>query len=180
MKVKTLFFAALVIVLASSCSKKVYFNTQIHETLEVSDIPVTNLQFYNDKKIVLKRKLTSATTRIESGTVQLKDGEYIHFLILNKKTPGICKKTNDDELNIAFESGDGKFLKFKRIKGKDLSREYELILDGPNNSTTSPKVIYDGMEYFVHQGKDVRLMVERDDVSKVKVKKDRMKGVKIR
>ncbi len=180
MKVKTLFFAILVVMLASSCSKRVYFNTQMQKTLEVADIPVTGLQFYNDEKIVLKRKLKSETTMVESGTVQLKDGEYIHFLILQKKTPGVCKKNENDELSIAFEQGDGKLLKFKNIKGKDMSKEYELLLDGPNNTFDSPKVIYDGMEYFVHQGKDVRLMVKRDDVSKVKVKKERMKGVKIR
>lgn len=180
MKVKTLIFLVALASVASSCSKKVYFNNQMRGNLEVAAIPLTGLQFYNDQKIVLKRKLKSESTKVQSGTVQLKDGEYIHFLILKKKTPGVCKELSKNELSIAFEQGEGKLLKFKHIKRKDLSRGYELVLNASKSKAASPKVFYNGKEYFIHQGEDAKLMVKRDDISKVKVKKQRMKGVKIK
>jgi len=181
MKIKTLLLVVVVLsALTSSCSKKVYFNNQMRETLEVANIPLTGLQFYNDKKIVLKRKLKSGSTEVESGKVKLKKGEHIHFLILKKKTPGVLKNINGNELSIAFENGEGKQLFFEDSPNHGRKIDYQLNVEY-NHKKKRATIIYDGKEYILHEhGRDARLMVKKDDLNKIKVKKSRMKGVRLK
>jgi hypothetical protein len=181
MRTKTLLPLIVVGILMTSCARKVHFNNQIRETLEAANIPLKSIQFYNDKKLVLRRELAQDETAVESGTVKYKNGKSIHFLILPAETPGVCKKVEDDKLTIVFDSGEGKELEFRNLQGESEKSQYQLFDEGWKVGKNKTKIIYGGKEYSIHQEKrHIKLLIKKGDYNKIKIQKTRMKGVKVR
>lgn len=177
MKAKTLVLTlAVASIFLSSCAKQVYFNQDIKGKLESANIKPTDLQFYTDQKIVLRKDFKSSGTKVESGKVKLEKGQEINFVIFKANTPGVCKSYTDDELKIAFEEGKGKLLTFRKVNnGK--SAAYQLVVPKKNSNE---KIMYGGAEHTLHEhGFTTRLKIEKSSLDDVKIKKERVKGLRV-
>ncbi len=178
MRTKTLFvLVAVASIFLSSCAKIVYFNQDIKGKLASANIQPTDLQFYTDEKIVLRKDFHNSDTKIESGKVKFENGQKIEFLIFKAKTPGICKSYTDDELKIAFEEGDGKVLTFKKLKNGGKVGQYQLVVPQPNSNEN---IIYGGFNYTLHEhGRTAKLKIAKSNLDNVTVKKNRVKGLRV-
>ena len=178
MRIKTLVASlAIASIFLTACAKKVYFNQDIKGKLESANIKPTDLQFYTDEKIVLRKDFKKSDTKVESGKVKLEKGKKIDFLIFKANTPGICKSYNDDELKIAFENGDGKVLTFKKLQSGGKKGQYQLVVPEANSGK---KIMYGGFEHTLHEhGYTTKLKIEKSNLDNVKVKKSRVKGLRV-
>jgi hypothetical protein len=195
---KILFIAVVLPFLLSSCSfyKKAFhvaktpFTSKERRLLESNDISLEKIQFYNDKKIVLKRELDSADTKVKSGLVQLENGKYINIVTLEKETPGTCTGVTDSSILVSFEDGDNSQMMF--IHSTNEAAPYTLhTIDG--------KISYQNQQYDVHissgpsitssvQTKDKRmkpiettsLLIKKNVTHSKKIKKRVMKGHKVK
>ena len=76
-KYKYLLITIISVFIFSSCSKTMYFTKDMRYTLYKSKIPVNSVQFYNSRKIVLKRVLTKAETKVARGEIKFENGQYV-------------------------------------------------------------------------------------------------------
>lgn len=165
------------LLLVSGCAPKVYFTNDIRSRIENANIPLTELQYYNDRKVTLKRQLTSGTTEVKSGKVKLENGMYIHYIFLNPKTPGICKQIYDNKLGIAFESGSRNILAFGQSE-EGSSDPYQIFAIEWVNGIG--RINYEGKDYYIQpEGGNAKLMIRKSVLNKIDVDKRRMKGLKI-
>jgi hypothetical protein len=169
------FFVAVVsLLMFSSCSNTIYFTKDMRYTLYKSKIPVSNVQFYNSRKIVLKRNLSYAETKVARGEIKFENGQYVEEIIIPKNTPGVAVGTGRNYLNVAFENGRNRDLKFS-LNEKDL---YQLTPQSWDNDYG--KVVYDTLIYFLEPGSDRALLkVKKDNIYNFERKKRVVKGITV-
>jgi len=178
MKAKVLGIFFLVCFLFTCCTPKVYFTKDIRNRIESANISLNNIQYYNDRKVILRRELESGYTKVQSGKVKLENGRYINYIILGSKTPGICTNSFTDKLNIAFESGQGTSLTFGLSPETGNFSRYQIF--ALQWTGQIGKIEYDGETYYIQQkGSGAQLMIKKKVLNKIDVEKRRMKGVRI-
>lgn len=125
---RALIYIALVVVLiATSCSQKIVFTAKLRDKLEKQDVNLKDIQFYNSDKITLEREEERPEEySVRSGTVKVEEGRTIEEVIIKKKTPGVCVEAHPYHLNISFEPGSDKVLKFGRKAGNHLTNSFKL------------------------------------------------------
>ncbi|MFB6257197.1 MAG: hypothetical protein ABEH38_00770 [Flavobacteriales bacterium] len=101
------------------CSCKTYFTHGIKTDLEANNIDLKNIQYYNSKKILLKRYIKKSETKVAEGEVKTSQGRYIEEIIIEEDTKGICDSVGEEVLFIRFEPGKGKVLRFSRDNSTD-------------------------------------------------------------
>lgn len=170
----------LTLIFFTSCSRLVYFTRDVRERLENSNIPLTAIQYYNDKKVTLMRELESDHTDVQSGKVKFENGKYINYIILKQKTPGVCNTIFSDQFGISFEPGNDHTINFiEHFREYYNTYLYQIFaLEWINNVG---KVSYEGYIYnILPKGSDARLMIEKDVLNNIDIDKRRMKGIKIK
>ncbi|MEI8280652.1 MAG: hypothetical protein WCG87_12910 [Bacteroidota bacterium] len=194
---KTYLLLLTLTVFLSSCNlyKKVFhtaktpFTSRERKQLESNEISLEMVQFYNDKKIILKRTLDSAGTNIKSGEVQLENGKYINYVTLEKETPGKCVSFTDSTVSVTFEEGDNTQLVFMRPPNDNLP--YAL-------HTNNGEINYQGSKYRLHvnaasidniksktkgskySSANTGLLIKKNVLYSKKIQKRVMKGQKIK
>jgi len=128
MQIRALKYLILVVFLtATSCSQKIVFTSELRNKLEQQDVNLKKIQFYNSDKIVLSREQEKPEDySVRSGTVKIEEGKIIEEIVIKKKTPGVCIEVNPYHLNISFESGNDKYLKFGRKAGPQLGNTFKI------------------------------------------------------
>lgn len=164
---------------ASSCSRKIIFTPQLRAQLESQNIDLKDVQFYNSEKIVLKRvEEQPEEVLINEGAVEVTKGKIIEEIVIKKKTPGICKQVNRYHLNISFEAEEGKYLKFGRKAGPMLRDRYRLYAKEWN--VENGKVTYGDTLYNAGlSAADAHLLVEKNQVYDLIREKRVARGVRI-
>src|ERR1700733_14221861 len=104
------------LILASCSDSKTVFTQNIRAKMEVNTVPLTKIQYYVDRDIVLKRELQTGETKVTDGSVKFEDGHFVNIIILKKNTPGVCTMVAPDKLSIAFEMGSGNYLNFGKTQ----------------------------------------------------------------
>ncbi len=161
-------------VLTTSCSDKVLFTRQMQQLLYENEINMRHVQFYNSKKIVLKRNLTSEETDVASGKILFENGKYIEEIIIPKHTPGVAVKSGKNYLNIAFENDKRKYLKFL------LNYNNNYQLSAKEWDKNYGKIKYDTLTYYILPGGAKALLeVSKNNVSKFEKKRRKLKGVRV-
>ncbi len=163
----------------SSCARKTLFNTDVRNRITANNIPLTQLQYYVDRDVELKRVLSSSETKVSSGAVVTENGKQVHIIKLKKGTPGVCTQVAADRISVSFEEGNNKNLVFAFPRGGTSKNAYVLAplsVDKNNFGTVS----YNGTTYYVMpDGVRAKLKIKRSSDTKVKVKKSTMKGRKV-
>lgn len=156
---KTGFFISIILLITlSSCSNKMYFSSSLKSRLTQNDLSINKVQFYNSVKIVLQREVPKNYAELTSnGEIKFEKGRFIEQIIIKKNTPGTCEFVDQDILNISFEKGYNKVLKFridasgnfyKLLTRKGLDRKEYLRYD------TNQYIVQSGGEYaklWVHK-----------------------------
>jgi hypothetical protein len=175
---KPVFFTCVTVLALASCgTPKTYFTSSVRSNIEASNIPVSKLQFYVDRDIELRRELSSANTKVSAGVVKYENGKYVNIITLKKNTPGVCTRSYDDKMDVAFEIGDSRFLTFGKLK-KDSRAPYTLYAD--NWGRSYGEIKYDGLTYYILPGGSAaQLMIKKNALNTLTVDKREMKGRKI-
>lgn len=158
---KLLIFSVLTLLLSCSSSKTLYFSHQLRENVAASDIDLQDIQFYNSQKIVIERQITSEETKVASGKIRFENGQFIERIIIKKNTPGICESFNESVVEVAFEQGDNRALKFVR-NARDKYQISALEWEGKFG-----RISYDTTFFFIVPGSEKALLkVKKEDITK--------------
>lgn len=155
----------------SSCSNLIYFTQDIRDDLNVNNLDVEKVQFYNSEKITLKRNLSKEETQLAKGTILLENGEYYEEIIIPKKTKGVAVIEGSRYLKIAFESGENRNIRF------DMNDEalYQISADSWDDNFGC--IVYDTTTYFiVPKSSNTLLMVNKEYISNYEKKRRVVKG----
>lgn len=174
----------------ASCStaKKSYFTVDTRKRVEEKAIPMEKLQFYVDKDVELRRELASRETKVTSGKVVLENGKYVNIILLKAGTFGVCTRALNNNLEISFESGDNKNIRFGVPNSASSGAVYSLFADqwiSNNNSYNREiskvgKVVYDNELYYLHfTGDRPKLLIQKSAKDTYEVNKRVMSGRKV-
>src|SRR6187402_2250685 len=110
----TITLSVITMLALSSCStlQRSYFTVDTRRRVEEIAIPVEKLQFYVDKDVELKRELAARDAKVTSGKVVFENGKYVNIVILKAGTQGVCTMALNNTLEISFETGENKNLRF--------------------------------------------------------------------
>jgi len=119
----SLTYTILVFTTISCVSNRVKFTQPIRNNITNSWFPLSRLQYYVNKTIVLEREVAdSELLTIKSGKIKLKEGRIVNTIILNKNTPLKCN-TNINGYDLYLSIEEDKPLLFK----KNNNFEYKLV-----------------------------------------------------
>ncbi|MCF8337250.1 MAG: hypothetical protein K9I74_04635 [Bacteroidales bacterium] len=154
----------LLLVITASCSQKIVFTAKLRNKLENENINLKDVQFYNSDKIKLKRtEEKPEELSVSSGAVKIEEGKIIEEIIIKKKTPGVCVEAKSYQLNISFENGNDKYLKFGRKTGGSLDNKFRLY--AKKWKTQKGEIVYGDTLYTAPKdAANTYLMVEKDQV----------------
>ena len=192
-----LLIIVIISISSSSCTyyhkifgpRKTPFTNTEREQLVAKQVPLNMIQYYNEKKIMLKRVLDSAGTIIKSGEVQLENGKYINYVTLEKETPGKCVSFTESTINISFEASDPKGLTF--VKTDNNNAPYVLqVVDGNIeyqgemyklyvNTVTNIKNIGTNNKGYKTPVGNTALLIKKNTLYSKKIHKSVMKGNKV-
>ena len=162
------FFTSMLI---SSCSSLIVFTDEIRDNLEKNDLDVKKVQFYNSDKIIIKRNLSKEETQIAKSTIKLKNGQYFEEIIIPKHTKGIAIDEEYKYLNIAFESGENRYLRFTLNDDNN----YQISADSWKDDYGC--INYDTTKYFiVPKSSATILMVNKQYITNYEKNRRVLKG----
>jgi len=156
-------FAALIT--ASGCASRnsLYLTQQLRDRIHSYNISPDQVQYYNDRKFVLQRNITRDEARVVGGKVRFVNGQYVERVVIRKMTPGVCEEYGPDHLNVSFETGDNRKLRFAvNYKGRYQVSAIEW-------RKGFGKVEYDTTFFYIKPGGErTTLKVKKQDVFVVK------------
>lgn len=159
MVLKKLIIAFFVVntILLSGCSRNILFTHAMRQKIHQDGLDIKEVQFYNSRKFVLQRNLSYEETKIAQGEIRFENGKFIELIEIKKNTPGICESDDSKSLDISFEQGENRKLKF-------------IVNPKTNYQITAlewkdkfGKVNYDTLTYYIAPGGDKTLLKVRKD-----------------
>ncbi len=167
------------LVSGASCSRKIVFTTELRSKLEEQNIDLKDVQFYNSEKITLKRSEEKPEQLgVNEGEVEVKREKIIEEIVIKKKTPALCVKVNQYDLQISFEDDANDFLKFGRKAGSVLNDRYMLYAREWDDN--KGKVFYGDTLYTARKkAADAHLLVKKNQVDDLIREKRVAKGRRI-
>jgi len=172
---KQILLLSVVILMLSSCSKNlVPYSGFLMEQHSWSKQEVERIQFYTSKDVVLFRDAVGTQTKIENGSIKIKDGRKIEEIVIKAGTPGVAVWQGEDQrYGISFDSSDDQFLTFG--PNPDKRKRYYLMAsdwDGKIGYVT-----YNGTKYKTNsQSAEAILLVDLKKIRKINVNRYTAKG----
>lgn len=115
------FISLIYLLIAGGCASKqsIYLTLQLQDRFNMYNISPEQVQYYNDKKLVLQRNVTKNEASVMGGKVKFINGQLVERIVIKKRTPGVCVASGEDYLDVAFEPGDNRKLRFvSNYKGR--------------------------------------------------------------
>jgi len=172
------------VLISAACSiaacgvPKTYFTNNIRQAMERDKVPLTKIQFYNDKEVVLGREMDEGEAIVKGGSITFVNGVKKELIVLKAHTPGICTQTGDNTLTVSFDMGDGRELHFGKPANSTDNTPYTIFAD--KWVKNYGEITYDGKRFYIQPGSaDARLMIQRNVVNKEERKQSVMKGRKV-
>lgn len=150
-------FVILVLAFTACSQKTIYFTQAIRQKVEGDSLEIKDVQFYNSHPITLQRNLTYEETKLASGAINFENGKFIEIIQIKKETPGIVENAEPKSLDIAFEAGDNRFLKFV------LNNEMHYQISALEWRDRFGKVNYDTLTYYIKPGGEKALLKVKND-----------------
>ncbi len=119
MKRRSFYQLSVLLMVPILCACKTYFTHNIKTDLQTNQVNLKKIQYYNSRKILLKRYIEKSETKVASGEVRTSQGRYIEEIVIDEGTKGICDSVGEEVLYIRFEPGEGKVLRFARDNSVD-------------------------------------------------------------
>ena len=174
MRNNSLIVIALLVVITSCSSSKIYFSTQVRQKVESTGTPLTQLQFYVDRDVELSREILKDETKVTSGIVRFENGKNLNIITLKRNTPGVCTKVLPDKVLISFEIGDDKYLTFGKTKYATDSDPYKILANSWIGDYGA--ITYEGKNYFIHAGTNASILIKTSELNNEEINKRQMKG----
>jgi len=171
------------ILISTSC--KIHFTHKLRLQVDKQDIPLSNIQFYTSKKIILQRIASENTVIEDSASLKQTTQTIVERIKIKRNTPGICISSFEKEVEIKFEEKDSCTIKFVLSDTTSLQGRYKIgALSWENEVGQIP---YDGKIYFTRprvfffqpKSHEASLKVKKKFLHKLKVEKRKVKGIKI-
>ena len=167
-------------ILISSCATKVPYTLQIKEDFSLSNDKLKQVQFYTSKTIVLERqgeKKTTATTG-QGGDLVVNKTSSSERIVIPANRPCVFEGMEEDgTIQIRFELGQGRYLRFKQRKEGAEERFY-LVAEWKDGRG---ELDYDNAVYFAVSGSSsAYLLVKLKQWQKNKRKDRVVKGMKVK
>ncbi|MEM0998267.1 MAG: hypothetical protein AAGN35_14500 [Bacteroidota bacterium] len=171
------------VIFFSSCAPRVIFTEGARVRLAEQNVDMSKIQFYNDKEVILRRKVDSSEFTVDSGVIREVDGRRTQEIKIPRYTPCIIEGYDNGKLFLRFERGDEKLLRFKR-------NAYESFqIDADDWINRQGAIEYGGKDFYIQPGgNDALLLVKKTKAYKsmtesrvtpgIKVKSRRKKGKK--
>lgn len=167
----------LVGLLLTSCSPNTPFTHDLLTKLDEAGLDATRVQYYNSDEIILRHLDPSENLDIEDGKVVTKRNRNFDEIVVREETPGKCITLDDNQLDIAFESG--RYLEFVRERPSDPTSPY--LLKVMKTGKGFNKVAYDEKEFYIlPEGEFARLMISKKLFNKIKKEKRYARGIKVK
>lgn len=167
----SLYLLFFVLLVSYSCSNKVLFTRQMRDNLKQNQLLENEVQYYNSSKIILKRNLSYAETKIASGQIRFENGQYVEEIVIPSNTPGVAVEQSKETMNISFETGENRQLAFK------CNSDGYYQLSALSWKDNYGQVKYDTTVYYLTPGSSRALLkVGKDFVSKYQKQKRVLKG----
>lgn len=165
----------LMLFLLSSCGKNlVPYSGYLMEQHGWGSQDVERIQFYTSNDIVLYRDAVGSQTKIENGSIKIKDGRKVEEIVIKAGTPGIAVwQSEDQRYGVSFDTSDEQFLTFG--PNPDKRKRYHLMAsdwDGKIGYVT-----YNGQKYKTNtQSAEAILLVDLKKMKKINVNSYTAKG----
>lgn len=153
------------ILLLSSCSSKIFFSTSMKLKLKENDLDINKVQFYNSKKIVLRKVMPYDSAVIANGKINFENGKLIDDIIIKKNTPATCEFIDEGILIMTFEQSADKYLKFKPAPSGNY---YEFFIS--QDFRNYGQIFYDNKTYIVRPGGErsrLRVKKSQDFINRI-------------
>jgi hypothetical protein len=101
---RNLFFLPILLVLFSSCAKKlVPLTDKLRNDYALTPEVILTLQYYVSQDIVFTADAKSAERTIRNGVIYDKKGKKTKEFIILEKTPGVCLNVGGSTLQMSFD-----------------------------------------------------------------------------
>ena len=176
---KYLLLSVLAIVFATSCARKIPYTKKVKEEFGLNENNLKNVQFYTSRSIILERdadKQVTATTGRDGELIASRE-EYSERIVIPANRPCIFESMDEDgSINIRFELGAGRTLKFKQRPNIATDRFY-LHADWKDGRG---ELDYGGAVYYAVSGSSAAYLEVKLKQWQKKKSKDRVvKGMKV-
>ena len=159
-----------------ACTPKIIFNETLRKNLEVKNVKLEKLQFYIDRDMELRREVSSDETKITSGKVELHKGKTIQIIDIKKFTPGVCVRSTDSTIDVAFENGSDAYLQFIAKDWRDFENRI-YVLKTFRDSEGINTITYGNQLYKLDENaSEARILIKRKIANKENVNVKTIKG----
>jgi hypothetical protein len=165
------------LLMGAACSNKSYFTPNTRKLVEAKSVPLSKIQFYVDRDIILERDIKSGEAEAKSGKVIVENGKTVNIIKLKKNTPGVCNNVRSNGLDISFEAGDGKSIVFSEVVNGKPGDPYQISAEKWIKDLG--QVTYDGNKYYITEGSEAKLLIMKKVIGNVTTQARTMKGVKV-
>lgn len=159
----------------SACAPRVYFTEEARVRLADQKVDLARIQFYNDKDIVLQRKVDSQEFLVKEGVIREIDGRRVQEIRIPRNTPCVIdSNSSSGKLYVRFERGDGKALRFFR-------NAYDAYqIDADEWIQRKGKIQYAGKDFYITTGgNDALLLVKKTKAYKSMTESHVASGIKV-
>lgn len=173
------FLFSLLLVLASSCGTKVPFTDSLRDEFDLSPENMIKVQFFTSSVIILEKSKSSGNqTTGADGTLVQNSSKTQDRIIIPAQTKCVFEKLTDEKtINVRFELGTGKTLRFA-TRAAQTSGKYYLVANWTEGK--SGTIDYGNETYNVAQGgSSAYLLVQIKKLQRTKRKDRVVKGMKV-
>ncbi|WP_254411046.1 hypothetical protein [Dyadobacter diqingensis] len=178
--IKKLFAGLALIVGVSACTTTnsipftnyTVFTEDLRRDLENAGIPLSKVQFFNDKAITIRREVSDPNDiKVNpEGQISISNGKSIQTINVRPFTPGVSLGSANGTINVSWDDTqqDKKGMRF------NLSGQNYFLDVLPNN-----KFGYKERTFDLQAGNGARLFVNKDLLKQVNNQRETLKGRKV-
>lgn len=179
--IKAISFSFLFFLLVA-CATKVPYNNQVRDEFSLDSAEkLSKVQFFISSTIVLDEEVVNDNqVTTSNGTLVNSSNTKKESLVIQAGTPGLFDDFGPKgEINVRFETGDGKVLKF--IARADSQKRY--FLDADWSQPGGARMKYGGKSYKINMQvgnpRSAYLRVAKRNLVKTRSKSRSVKGLKV-
>lgn len=176
---KALLSTFLMVGLLSACAPSTVpftnftvFTEELRGDLENAGIPLSKVQFYNDKPIAIRRQgINPNDISVDAeGQISIQNGKTVQTINVRPFTPGVVMSSDGGSLNVSFDDTqkDREGMRFL-LQGK------QYFLETMDDS----KFLYNRNTFEMQMGAGTRLFVSKDLLNQVNRQSETQKGRKV-
>ncbi|MBD3317409.1 MAG: hypothetical protein GF344_16595 [Chitinivibrionales bacterium] len=156
--------------LLSSCTTGFTHRTRLK--ISESDVDIERVQFYTNKKIVLRRDVRrdERVRTTKGGKLTVENGRVVETVRIGRKTPGVCTAVTDTTLILRVGESESSVLQFRR-EGDDY------VLD--RGTASKNQVLFESRTYEVLRGAECALRIKRSDDFDTRRSRRRVRGLRL-